>query len=310
MIAPTSHSSDASSVTFTVAICTWNRASLLLRTLERFTRIDHPDSLWELIVVNNRSTDETEQVLDLMESRLPLLRVFEREPGLSSARNAAVRHATGDYIVWTDDDVIVHKEWLRAYERAVKRWPEAAVFGGPVIPRFEGTPPAWLSEVWQDVAGVFAARDLGSQPFKFTGERLPYGANFVVRAREQSRFLYDPNLGRRGTAGALGEEVAVIEAILASGSQGWWVPDALVEHWIPKERQTIKYLRGYYALLGRTWHRQARLEKRTRWGDRSSLRGKALYATFKYASARLTGNPRRWLKPLVQASTLWGAIKK
>jgi glycosyltransferase involved in cell wall biosynthesis len=267
-------------------------------------------SPWELIVANNHSTDETEQVLDLMASRLPLRRVFEPEPGLSHARNAAVRHATGDYIVWTDDDVMVDKDWLRAYERAVKRWPDAAVFGGPVRPRFEGTPPAWLSAVWEDIAGVFAARDLGAEPLEFTKGKLPYGPNFVVRAREQRQFLYDPNLGRRQAAGALGEEVAVIETILASGGKGWWVPDASVEHWIPKERQTVQYLRGYYALLGRTWHRQDRHGAGTRWGDRYSLWGKALYAEIKYAFARLTGNPRRWLKPLAEASTLWGAIKK
>ena len=310
MVAPTGRASGNPSVTFTVAICTWNRASLLRQTLERLARVDHPDSPWELIVVNNGSTDETEQVLDLMASRLPLRRVSEPEPGLSRARNAAVRHATGDYIIWTDDDVIVDKDWLRAYERAIKCWPSAAIFGGPIRPRFEGTPPAWLSAVWQDIAGVFAARELGAQPFELTKERLPYGANFVLRAREQSQFLYDPNLGRRQAAGALGEEVAVIEAILASGGKGWWVPDAVVEHWIPKERQTVKYLRDYYALLGRTWHRQDRHRGRTRWGDRYSLWGKALYAEIKYAFARLTGNPRRWLKPLVEASTLWGAIKK
>lgn len=310
MIAPTGRVSGNPSVTFTVGICTWNRASLLRQTLERLARVDHPDSSWELIVVNNGSTDETEQVLDLMASRLPLRRVFEPEPGLSCARNAVVRHATGDYIIWTDDDVIVDKDWLRAYERAIKRCPDAAIFGGPIRPRFEGTPPAWLSAVWQDIAGVFAARELGAQPFEFTKERLPYGANFVLRAREQSQFLYDPNLGRRQAAGALGEEVAVIEAILASGGKGWWVPDALVEHWIPKERQTVKYLRGYYALLGRTWHRQNRQGAGTRWGDRYSLWGKALYAELKYAFARLTGNPHRWVKALVNASILRGVIRR
>jgi glycosyltransferase involved in cell wall biosynthesis len=246
-----------------------------------------------------------------MASRLPLRRVFEPEPGISNARNAAVRHARGDYIVWTDDDATVDEDWLRAYERAVKRWPDAAVFGGPVRPRFEGTPPPWLSKIWEDVAGVFAMRDLGAQPLELTTDKLPYGANFVVRAREQSQFLYDPNLGRRQAAGALGEEVAVIEAILAAGHKGRWVPDALVEHWIPKERQTVKYLRSHCALLGRTRRqRQDRNRVETRSVDRYSLWGKALYAEIKYTFARLTGNPRRWLKPLIRASTLWGAIKK
>jgi hypothetical protein len=298
---------------FTVAICTWNRAALLRQALEHLARVEPPGSPWELIVVNNRCTDETERVLDLMASRLPLRRVFEREPGISNARNAAVRHARGDYIVWTDDDVIVDEDWLCAYERAVMRWPDAAVFGGPVRPRFEGTPPPWLFPVWEEIAGAFAVRELGAEPFELSGDRygkLPFGPNFIVRGREQRQFLYDPNLGRRQAAGALGEEVAVIEAILASGGKGWWVPDASVEHWIPKQRQTVQYLRGYYGLLGRTWHRQDRHWPGTRWGNRRSLWPKALYAEIKYTCARLTGNPRRWLKPLVKASLLWGAIKK
>jgi glycosyltransferase involved in cell wall biosynthesis len=309
MLLPTGPAPGDPSVTFTVAICTWNRASLLLETLESVAGIDRPDSAWELIVVNNHSTDETEKVLDRMASRLPLRRIFEPEPGISNARNAAVRYARGDYIVWTDDDATVDKNWLCAYERAVKRRPDAAFFGGPVRPRFEGTPPPWLSEIWEDVAGAFAMRDLGAEPLELTTERLPYGANFVTRALEQRRFLYDPHLGRRQASGSLGEEVAVMEAILACGGTGWWVPDASVEHWISKERQTVRYLRGYYALLGRTWHRQNRHGAGARWGNRCSLWPKALYAELKYACARLTGNPNRWVKPLARASTLWGAIK-
>src|SRR5947209_7995559 len=133
---------------FTVAICTWNRASLLARTLEQLTRVEHPAGAWEVLVVNNDSTDDTERVLDSFADGLPLRRAFEPRAGLSHARNTAVGVATGDYIVWTDDDVLVSAGWLDAYRRAVERWPEAAVFGGPVRPRFEGTPPPWMSASW------------------------------------------------------------------------------------------------------------------------------------------------------------------
>ena len=124
-------------------------------------------------------------MLDQFSERLPLCRVFEAEPGIANARNAAIRHAVGEYIVWTDDDVFIDKDWLCAYERAVKRWPEAAVFGGPVRPKFEGAPPAWLLDIWQQVDEVFAARDFGSEPVELDGvNNVPYGPNFVVRARE------------------------------------------------------------------------------------------------------------------------------
>src|SRR5215213_3679943 len=92
---------------FTVAICTWNRAALLPEVLGRLARARPPAGGWELLVVNNNSTDDTERVLDAFAGRLPLRRAFEQRQGLSHARNTAVKEATGEYLVWTDDDALV-----------------------------------------------------------------------------------------------------------------------------------------------------------------------------------------------------------
>src|SRR5262249_43007131 len=224
---------------------------------------------------------------------------------------AAIRHAIGDYVVWTDDDVLVDKDWLCAYERAVKRWPEAAVLGGPVRPRVAGTPPAWLASTWQEAGGGFAIREFGTEPIELNGgDKAPYGANFVVRMREQRQFPYDPNLGRKHGAGTLGEETTVIKAILDAGGTGRWVPDALVEHWIPKERQTVTYLRNYYALVGKTYYRHYPPHTPMLWGRPRWVWRKALQAELAYRLACLTGNPHRWLKLLINASTLWGIGSK
>ncbi|MFL6333558.1 MAG: glycosyltransferase [Pyrinomonadaceae bacterium] len=293
---------------FTVAVCTWNRAALLPAVLDRLARLRYAPGDWELVVVNNNSTDDTERVLEAFAGRLPLRRAFEPKQGTSHARNAAVGLARGDYVVWTDDDVLVEADWLAAYARAVERHPEAALFGGPIRPCFEGTPPPWLSAAWREVGEVFAARELGGEPFEFDlrGE-LPYGANFVVRAREQRLFPYDPALGRRLDGGALGDETAVIRAILAAGGTGWWVPEAPVEHWIPKGRQTVEYLRDYYALQGKTF-----LRRGAEGNSPGHLRlwCKILWAESAYTLARLSGDPRRWLKPLVKASLLRGSARR
>src|SRR5215218_6626003 len=71
-----------------------------------------PDLSWELIVVNNNSTDETDAVVLSFEHRLPIKLVQERTPGLSYARNRALHAATGEIILWTDDDVIVARDWI------------------------------------------------------------------------------------------------------------------------------------------------------------------------------------------------------
>lgn len=295
---------------FTVAICTWNRAHILPRVLHQLTCIRNPSAAWEVVVVNNGSSDDTERVLDQFADRLPLRRVFESRPGLSHARNTAVSHAISDYIVWTDDDVLVDEDWLLAYERAVKRYPEAAIFGGPIRPRFEGTPPPWLAKGWEHISAAFAARDLGDAPFELRVGRLPFGANFVVRAREQRQFPYDPNLGRKREGGTVGEETAVIRAILAVGGTGWWVPDARVEHLVPEDRQSIEYLRSYYALQGKTYHQWDVNGARTFRGRPLWLWAKIIKAEMSYACTRLTGDPRRWLKHLAQASILRGSTRK
>ena len=69
--------------------------------------------------------------------RLPLTIVREARQGLSHARNAAVQQCSGEYILWTDDDVRVDRGWLSAYVRAIDAFPQASLFGGPITPRFE-----------------------------------------------------------------------------------------------------------------------------------------------------------------------------
>jgi len=167
------------------------------------------------------------------------------------------------------------------------------------------------SGVWEDIGAAFAARDLGGEPFEFgRDEESPYGANFVIRTREQRAFAYDPTLGRRGDGGALGEETAVIRAIMAACGTGWWVPDASVEHWITKERQTVGYLRSYYALQGRTFHRWDGDGRLTVRGRPLRLWRRILQAELAYTLARLSGDPHRWLKFLVHASILRGSARR
>jgi glycosyltransferase involved in cell wall biosynthesis len=292
---------------FTVAICTWNRAALLSKVLAQLTRVQSPTDGWEVLVVNNNSTDDTESVLDNFAGRLPLRRACEPNQGLSHARNTALGQAKGEYIVWIDDDVFVDLDWLGAYARAIEQHPDAAFFGGPIRPRFEVQPPPWLIAGWSDVSAAYAARDLGDEAFEFNNRtELPYGANFVIRAKEQRAARYDPALGRRLTGGALGEETAVIHAILANGGTGWWVPSASVEHWISRERMTISYLRNYYRLQGATFHKWPG-DARLVFGRRPvSLWARILRTEFAYAGARLTGDPHVWLPRLIEVSILRG----
>ncbi len=295
-----------------VAICTWNRAGLLAQTLEAMTRLRVPADLsWELLVVNNGCTDPTDEVLQQYATRLPLRRCWEPVLGLSHARNRAVAEARGDYLVWTDDDVLVNEDWLTEYCRAFDRWPEAAVFGGPVAPWFAGTPPQWLVQVFPRVASAFAAIDLGDQAVPLDPEgSLPFGANMAIRMREQRSHRFDASLGVRGSQRGAAEETCLIQSILRDGAAGWWVPAARVRHYIPTERQTTTYLRRHYFAYGRVCARQWQGGEEKKWFGRPRwLWRHALERELCYRVRRVVGRPAEWVEELVRASMAWGRLR-
>ena len=126
----------------TVGICTWNRAHLLDQALTSMHKLRIPNGVeWELLIVNNNCTDDTDNVIAKHKAYLPVRRLFERQPAKSFALNHAIREARGEYILWTDDDALVDPGWVVAYSEAFNRWPNAAIFGGPVRPWFPCPPP-------------------------------------------------------------------------------------------------------------------------------------------------------------------------
>jgi glucosyl-dolichyl phosphate glucuronosyltransferase len=295
----------------TVAICTWNRSALLEQALKQMTQLIIPGTVkWELLVVNNNCTDATDEVIASFTSSLPIRRVFEPTPGQSNARNAAVREAKGEYILWTDDDTKVDPNWIQVYAEAFQQSPLAVIFGGPVRPLFAVSPPPWLERVWPLVAGAYAMRDLGSEPLRFDGrERMPFGANFAVRLDEQRRHLYDAELGLKPGGNLRCEEVVLVRTLLEAGYEGWWVPQASVLHYIPAERMTTHFLRQWYSGYGQylamtepPWHGPT-LFGRPRW-----LWRRTVTVEITYWIKRLTSKPEIWIEHLINAAKTRGAL--
>lgn len=234
----------------TVIICTRDRSESLKRTLTSIvTAARKVSDNWELLVVNNGSTDSTKIVVSEFADQLPLREVFEPEAGLSNARNAGVRQSTGKFILWTDDDVLVDDNWLSVYFQAFKDIPQHAIFGGRTTPVYEAPEQEWFKANEDALCSLLAIRnDLAWTEIR--KDRVPYGLNYAVRGDEQRLHLYDPNLGvapgRRGG----GEEVAVIRTILASGFSGVWLWDATVYHLIPASRQSESYIHQFYSAHG------------------------------------------------------------
>lgn len=290
----------------TLAICTWNRAASLRETLASLADLEVPDGVeWELLVVNNNSTDDTAGVLDAWKDRLPLRALFESKQGLSHARNHALAHARGELIVWTDDDVQVDGGLLAAYARALRDYPDADFFGGPIVARFVSTPPAWLARNLEVFVDAYAVRAIADEHVPIESENtLPYGANFALRLRAVKDDRFDPALGRTGQNMISGEESAFLRRLLERGSTGMWIADARVLHVVDADRLTWDYVRRYYHGVGLMRVRMASPAKR--W----SLR-KLRYRRFKYrlrALLRAARRDRAWAAATVDAEITRGVI--
>lgn len=205
---------------------------------------------WELLVVNNACTDNTQEVIARYLSRLPLRSLFEQKQGISHARNRVMAEARSNLLLWIDDDVLVDEDWLAAYQRAANAWPDATYFGGTIEPLFESNPPAWILRNPELVAAPFAVRQFGNETRPLQKTELPYGANMGLRRDRVLGHSFPPLLGRVGSGMVRGEETDFIRQLMNRGDQGVWVGSARVKHIIPQERLTVQYMWNYFAGMG------------------------------------------------------------
>ena len=294
-----------------VAVCTYNRAALLDRTLEEMAKLVVPDDLdWELLVVDNNCSDDTQAVIGRHVDQLPLRALSETRQGLSHARNCAIDAARGELLLWTDDDVLVDPQWLAGYAQAIADYPDADFFGGPVEPWFSVPPPTWLEANFEIFAGAYAVRSAPSGTLMLRDESfLPFGANFALRTASIGDTRFDTQLGRIGTELISGEEVQFLRQMLAAGRHGVWIEAATVRHYIPKDRIDKGYIRDYYYAKGQSRIRMTPVAERPSIG---SLRRKWLKAWWK---TRTSGSEtlKRWargFKGMVMARGMLDELRK
>lgn len=236
-----------------VIVCTRNRCELLRSTLESFRSVLVPEGLeWQLLVVDNASNDATPDVIAAYHDDLPVGGLFEPEIGLSRARNRAVGAATGDLILFTDDDVRVDPGWMRAYVHAARRWPEAGYFAGSIQPDFDVDVPRWVKRHQRALAGMLCLRDGGPTGRRLRNGELPFGPNMAIRRATLELASFDERVGRRGDDHVRGSETSLFQSLRQLGVFGVWVPEAKIRHYVPRCRATSGYLWSYYYGSGRT----------------------------------------------------------
>ncbi len=245
---PDSGQAVTQGIQVTVAICTWNRCELLRQTLEQMTRLLIPVGLeYEILIVDNNSTDATEQVVTDFAGRLPVRRIFESRPGKSFACNRAMEEARGDYILWTDDDVLVAETWLAAFMAGAQQFPDAAAFGGTIVPWFTAPPDPEMCDAFPALGTGFCGLERTMSSGVLSDEEHIWGANMAFRRRAVEGLSFDTAFGPSPyVVGGGRDEVTFIRQLRRKGGIVIWLPAMRVQHYVMPSRTTLKYLKSFY----------------------------------------------------------------
>jgi len=225
-------------------LTTYNRSTILHETLAAFEQLDTSDLQVEFVVVNNNSSDRTDDVLATFRDRLPLVTFFEPRPGKNCALNLALdQHPLGKLVVFTDDDVTPRPDWLQQVAAAAYRWPDYAVFGGKVDVRWPVSHvPAWAEIPWIREMS-FAAHDFGPTDTPYEGLNYPYGANYWVRSLVfQHGRRFNEAVGPRPKNRIMGSESSFLAGLAHNDYAMMYIGESIVEHRIAPSEVSVKSL--------------------------------------------------------------------
>jgi len=242
----------------TVVLATYNRAGSLHDTLQTFRLLACPAQLtWELVVVDNNSTDSTRDVVEKFAASVsfPVSYRFEKNQGRSAALNAGIMQAKGEVIVFTDDDVLVHPDWLAELKRTFDQFDCSAV-AGRVVPVWNHPKPDWL-----EMDGHFAVTnfDLGDEVQDIRVP--PLGANSAFKRGLFLKYgIFRLDLGVRGSEHTITcDDTEFGERLIRGGEKIVYCPTAIVYHPVDPKRTTRKYFLSWYYYNGVSLTRTAGL---------------------------------------------------
>ena len=300
-------------ISVSVIICTYNRAESLCQTLESFCQLQIPQEIkWELIVVDNNSTDDTRGICRKYQAKLPIRYIFEPRQGKNLAQNSGISQASGQIIAVTDDDVDVDPAWLSNLWNASKQYTEANVFGGRVLPKWEYPPPYWLLQSWKTtLAGVAVYYDRGDVARALEPEESAfYGVNMAFRSNVfTSGHKFREDIGMTGNQPLPGDETWLINRILADGGKAIYLPSAVIYHRNPRERMTEQYVRKWFKGDGICQVRLGSIDITHSWfGIPRYVWRQLIESSLKYLCTRWTRSSNIWLCAEIRMATAWGII--
>ncbi|SLM46415.1 conserved protein of unknown function [Nitrospira japonica] len=235
----------------TVVICTYNRAGLLAGALQTVCAQTLEGSRYEILVVDNNSTDDTAQVVGQWQHGPATVRyVFESKQGLSFARNRGYEEARGEYVAYLDDDCKVTAGWLATAVRVIEK-EKALIFGGPYFAFYDTEKPKWF----RDEYGSHVQGDVSRA---LTDQEYLDGANmFINRRLLQGLGGFNPRFGMAGNDLGYGEEVRFQRHAREhrAGLAIRYEPELYVHHLVSRKKMTLRWKLHQMFVMGHAWHR-------------------------------------------------------
>ena len=224
-----------------VIVCTFNRDRMFEETVRSFLDCRTDGVEYELLLLDNNSTDKTREIGKGFAARFPWIR-YINEPiqGHPHTKNRAIRESRGDIVAFVDDDVFFSSGWLEAIVSSFERHPDVACIGGKVVPHFEGDRPAWLVD---DLLDVYSVARYGDQEREIQPPEYPIGCNMAFRRSVFDQLGGFPtSLGRKPGNLLSNDETYFLLCVVNAGLKLLYSPDAQVSHRISAERTTRHWL--------------------------------------------------------------------
>ncbi|MBN1147307.1 MAG: glycosyltransferase family 2 protein [Anaerolineales bacterium] len=229
-----------------VVICTYNRADILAQALHTACEQTLPDSAYEVIVVDNGSSDHTRSVVEDFIQRYPNVHYcLEEQVGLSHARNRGWQEAQGHYVAYVDDDCKLPQEWLSVAMDVIQRV-APDIFGGPYFPYYNTHKPAWFKD-------EYGSQEIFKQACVMERGYLS-GGNIIIRTGLlEYAGGFSPKLGMSGEDIAYGEETALIRWARVNLPEAviYYDPQLYVYHLVRDEKMKLRWVLRQQFILGR-----------------------------------------------------------
>lgn len=236
-----------------VIICTYNREKFLQNALQSLVDQDADPASYEVIVANNNSKDNTEQLCKDFMAQHPgyaFSYCNETKQGASFARNTGAALARGELFCFMDDDAVARKDFITSIIAFNTQYPEVGGFGGRIIPLYIPNEPVWMSYYVSSLVGNF---DYAKEVTEFSANRYPLESNMVV-TRQLFTAINGFNAELPGVKGTLrigGEGKDLFLRAKEKGYRVFYVPDIVVQHVVETDKLTKEYMYRVASGIGR-----------------------------------------------------------